>query len=114
MNRALGSLAALTLAAAGTTAPAADRSKPPAPGPVRPLKLPAVVSRTLANGIPVMVATMDEVPVVDIVGGGARGRRDRSCRKAGARTLTADMLDEGAGGKDALKWKTASTSSARR
>ena len=103
MNRALGSLAALTLAAAGTTAPAADRSKPPAPGPVRPLKLPAVVSRTLANGIPVMVATMDEVPVVDISVVVRAGAATDPAGKPGLALLTADMLDEGAGGKDALQ-----------
>ncbi len=96
---------ALALAAALAAAPAlpqADRSAPPKPGAVRPLKLPPVERLALASGLPVLLVPMHEVPVVEVllvVGAGAVA--DPPGREGLAR-MTADMLDEGAGGKDAL------------
>lgn len=88
-------------------ADAADRSKPPSPGPVRPLRLPTLEKRSLANGVPVIVATMDEVPVVDVVVAVRAGASVDPEDKPGAALLTADMLDEGASGKGALELEDA-------
>ncbi len=79
-----------------------DRSAPPKPGPVKPLKLPAVERLALSNGVGVLLVPMHEVPVVEVllvVRAGATA--DPAGREGLART-TADMLDEGAGGRDAL------------
>jgi predicted Zn-dependent peptidase len=80
-----------------------DRSKPPALGPVRPLKLPPVQKLRLGNGLPVLLLELHEVPVVSIsvvarAGAGA-DPRDRP----GLASLAADMLDEGAGSRTALQ-----------
>jgi predicted Zn-dependent peptidase len=79
-----------------------DRSAPPKPGPVKPLKLPAVERLALSNGVGVLLVPMHEVPVAEVllvVRAGATA--DPAGREGLART-TADMLDEGAGGRDAL------------
>jgi predicted Zn-dependent peptidase len=95
----------LALVAALAAAPAsaqADRSGPPKPGPVRPLPLPSVERLVLSNGLGVLLVPMLEVPVAElllVVRAGATA--DPAGREGLART-TADMLDEGAGGKDAL------------
>lgn len=98
---------ALTLSAAASVflpgaSSGADRSKPPAAGPVRPLTLPTLHRQTLSNGIPVVIATMNEVPVVDIAVVVRAGATADPKDKPGTALLTADMLDEGAGGKGAL------------
>jgi predicted Zn-dependent peptidase len=98
-------LVPLALAAALAAAPASaqpDRSAPPRPGPVRPLRLPPVERLALSNGLGVLLVPMHEVPVAEVllvVRAGATA--DPPGREGLART-TADMLDEGAGGKDAL------------
>lgn len=80
-----------------------DRSKPPALGPVRALKLPPVQRLRLSNGIPVLLVEQHEVPVVQLNvvarAGAAADPRD----KPGLASLTADMLDEGAGSRSALQ-----------
>ena len=43
---------------------APDRSKAPATGPAPALKLPPIQKRALANGLPVWIVEMHEVPVV--------------------------------------------------
>ena len=79
-----------------------DRSAPPKPGPVKPLKLPAAERLALSNGVGVLLVPVHEVPVAEVllvVRAGATA--DPAGREGLART-TADMLDEGAGGRDAL------------
>src|SRR5262245_3702192 len=95
--------AALALLAA--PALAADRSKPPAAGPPRPLRLPPVQKLAPSNGppvLPVLLVEAHEVPVVEVTlvlrAGATSDPRDRP----GLASLVADMLDEGAGGRDAL------------
>ena len=113
MNRVTRSAAALLAlllalplpaqtAAAGSVAKP-DRSKPPALGPVRTLKLPPVQKLTLSNGLPVVLVEQHEVPVVQVsvvarAGAGADPRD-----KPGLASVTADMLDEGAGSRTALQ-----------
>jgi predicted Zn-dependent peptidase len=76
---------------------------PPKPGPLPSLKLPAIQKRTLSNGLPVWIVELHKVPVVQITlavkgGGGADPEN-----KFGLASLTAEMLDEGAGQRDALQ-----------
>ena len=111
MTRAIrigaASLLVTLLAAAGIAqnpAPAKpDRSKPPALGPVRPLKLPPVQKLKLANGIPVLLVELHEVPVVQVNVFVRAGAGADPLDKPGLASLTADMLDEGAGSRSALQ-----------
>jgi predicted Zn-dependent peptidase len=84
-------------------AQAPDRSQPPAPGPAPAFTMPDVIRRTLSNGLPVWVVRRPEVPVVqiDLVAGG--GAALEAVAEAGLASLTADLLDEGAGERDALE-----------
>ena len=100
-TRALALLAALTATAAPLFAQA-DRSHPPAPGPARPLKLPPVERLALSNGVPVLLVGMHEVPVVEVILVIRAGATADPAGREGLASMTADMLDEGAGGKDAL------------
>lgn len=113
MNRGTRSAAALfalllalplpaQTAAAGSVAKP-DRSKPPALGPVRTLKLPPVQKLTLSNGLPVLLVEQHEVPViqVSVVARAGAGADPRD--KPGLASVTADMLDEGAGSRTALQ-----------
>lgn len=91
-------LLAAPLSAQVTTAPA------PAPAPT--LTLPAVDTARLGNGLTILVSRNAEVPIVNaslIIDGGARTETDLF----GLATFTADMLDEGAAGKDALQFAEA-------
>jgi zinc protease len=87
----------LSLAAQGP-----DRSKPPAAGPVPSLKVPPIDKRALANGLPVWIVEMHEVPVVDVTMIVKSGASSDPTGKYGAASFTAAMLDEGAGTRDAL------------
>ena len=80
----------------------ADRSKPPKPGPVRSLKLPAVERLSLSNGMSVLLVGVHEVPVVEVVLVVRAGATADPVGREGTAAMTADLLDEGAGGKDAL------------
>jgi predicted Zn-dependent peptidase len=106
MNRltALAGLA-LTLAFSAGDAPAAvDRSAPPEATPPRPLSPPPAYVHRLANGLTVHLVEMHEVPVVEmvLVARNAGAASDPAGRE-GLAFMVADMLDEGAGGRDALE-----------
>lgn len=82
---------------------APDRTAAPKPGPAPSLTLPAIQKRTLSNGLPVWIVELHKVPVVNVslvvrAGSGADPRG-----KFGLANLTAEMLDEGAGNRDALQ-----------
>jgi zinc protease len=104
-------VAALLLAAIGTmgalvaqSAPQApDRSAPPKPGPVAALKLPQIQKRTLSNGLPVWVVELHKVPVVHVTLVLKGGAAADPPGKYGVSSLTAEMLDEGAGRRNALQ-----------
>jgi zinc protease len=79
------------------------RAAAPPPGPPRPYHFPAVTRLTLENGLRVVVAENHTVPLVamrTLVRSGAD--RDPSGR-AGLAGLVADLLDEGAGSRDAIR-----------
>ncbi len=79
-----------------------DRTRPPTLPPPPSLKLPAVQTATLPNGLTLAVVEMHKVPVVDVEvlldAGAARDPTD----VPGLATFTAAMLQQGAGKRAAL------------
>ncbi len=97
-------LGALLVAVTGVTAQQApDRSKPPALGPLPALKLPAVEKRTLSNGLPVWIMGVHKVPTVHLELTVRAGTGVDPAGKFGLASLTADLIDEGAGTRSALE-----------
>ena len=99
----VGSLLALALVAALSAQGQPDRSKPPSLGPVPQLKLPAIQKRALSNGVPVWLVEAHEVPLVQVTLLLKSGSSDDPAGKYGLASLTAAMLDEGAGSRSALE-----------
>jgi predicted Zn-dependent peptidase len=107
---AIGAALAVTALPAARQAPALpsaqqspDRSKPPVLGPPPALKLPPIEKHTLANGVPVWIVGMHEVPVVNISIVIRAGAGADPAGKFGVANFTASMLDEGAGARSALE-----------
>jgi len=98
MTRTIVALCApATLAAQGTS----SYTKPPAVPAPPALSVPAVKSSTLPNGIRLRVVEQRELPLVQVtlqVTGGSR----LDGETPGIATFVANMLDEGAGSRDAL------------
>jgi len=97
---------ALALVACGGLAAAQerpDRSKPPALAPPPELNLPSIVKRTLPNGVGVWVVEAHEVPIVQVSLVIRAGAGDDPAGRPGTASLTAAMLDEGAGARSALE-----------
>jgi zinc protease len=80
-----------------------DRSKPPALGAPPQLNLPPIEKRMLSNGISVWLVESHEVPLVQINLLLRAGAGDDREGKFGLASLTAAMLDEGAGKRTALQ-----------
>ena len=103
MKRTLVALAfglfALTLSAQQ----APDRTHPPQPGPPAPLKLPAIQKQRLSNGLPVWIVETHEVPVAQVNLVVYSGTANDPPGKFGVASLTAAMLEEGAGDRSALQ-----------
>ncbi len=96
-------LVVLLGAAASALAQPPDRTTPPKPGPPPALTLPPIQKQTLSNGLAVWIIEQHEVPVAQvnlIVKGGSAADPAGS---RGVASMTANMLDEGAGGKSALE-----------
>jgi zinc protease len=83
-------------------APAFDRTKPPELAPLSQLTLPPVVRRQLENGLEILVVEHHELPVADMILIVKTGGEGDPATKPGVATLTAAMLDEGAGRRTAL------------
>lgn len=94
-------LVLLTVTAAAQERP--DRSRPPQPGPPPQLTLPPIQKRALSNGLPVWVVELHEVPLVQVNLVVRAGSGDDPADRYGAASLTAAMLDEGAGSRSALE-----------
>jgi zinc protease len=92
-------LAGLSLAAQQ----APDRSRPPQPGPPPALNLPQIQKRQLANGLPVWIVELHKVPVAQINLVVLSGTAQDPPGKFGIASLTAAMLEEGAGSRSALE-----------
>ena len=98
---------ALIVAALGATvalsAQAPDRNRPPAPGPAPALKLPAIQKRQLANGLPVWIVELHEVPVAQVNLVVFSGSAEDPPGRFGVTNLMTAMLEEGAGSRPALE-----------
>lgn len=79
------------------------RATAPQPGPPRPYKFPQVTRRTLANGLRVLIAENHNAPVVAARTLVRSGADHDDARNAGLASLVADLLDEGAGSRDAIQ-----------
>lgn len=90
----------LTPAQEGTPKPAS--TTPPVLSAPKALRLPTIVERTLPNGLKLVIVEHHEIPVVDAVLVVRTGAEADGAAKAGVATLTANLLDEGAGTRDAL------------
>src|SRR6266568_4040384 len=104
MRRTLGvlTLSLTALPIFRVSAQGVDRTKPPALPAPPALKLPAVQTTMLPNGLMIAVVEMHKVPVVDVqllLDAGAA--RDPS-GVPGLATFTATMLQQGAGARSAL------------
>ena len=98
----LGGLCAVAVTvAAAPQSP--DRSKPPALGPAPALALAPVEKRTLSNGLQVWIIGVHKVPTVHLELTIRAGITGDPPRKFGVASLTGDMLDEGAGTRNALE-----------
>ena len=94
-------LSCVLSAAVGAQAP--DRSKPPALGPAPSLTLPAIQKSRLANGMAVWIVEHHEVPVAQVNLIVRSGSAADPIGKYGVGSLTAAMLDEGAGSRSSLE-----------
>ncbi|HEX6945560.1 MAG TPA: pitrilysin family protein [Casimicrobiaceae bacterium] len=80
-----------------------DRTTAPAPAPPRPYHFPAVTRATLPNGLRVLVAENHNAPLVSMRALIRSGADHDDAATAGLAALTADLLDEGAGSRDAIR-----------
>ena len=101
--RAAITLAAAIFLAANAFAQKPDRSAPPKPAPPPALKLPPVQKQTLSNGLAVWIVEQHEVPIAQVNLIVRAGSGADPVGKYGIASMTANMLDEGAGGKSALE-----------
>ena len=97
-------LAGLVLVAASVTLAAQqpDRMQPPPLGPAPSLKLPAIQKQRLSNGLAVWIVEHHEVPLAQINLIVRSGSAADPIGKYGVGSLTAAMLDEGAGTRSSL------------
>lgn len=84
-----------------TTTPAA-LTQPPVVPPPKPLTLPPIVTRTLANGLELMVVEHHELPVANFLLLVRSGYEQDPAAMPGLVSMTAALLDEGAGRRSAL------------
>lgn len=89
-----------TEVAAGLPQPA--RTTPPPLGPVKPLTLPQVVQRELANGLRLLIVEHHELPVADFVLVINTGGEADPPGRTGLASLTAALLDDGTHTRSAL------------
>ena len=96
---------AVTAAPTGgmTTPVALDRSVPPRLGPAKLLSLPPVVTRTLPNGLRIVVVEHHELPVADFILLTGTGVEADPPSRGGLATLLTALLDEGTTSRNALQ-----------
>jgi zinc protease len=80
-----------------------DRSTAPLPTEPRPYHFPHITRTTLPNGLRVLVAENRNAPLVSLRALVRSGADHDVNRTAGLASITADMLDEGAGTRDAIR-----------
>lgn len=79
-----------------------DRSTAPQPAEPRPYQFPHITRATLPNGLRVLVAENHNAPLVSLRALVRSGADHDTAHSAGLASLTADLLDEGAGDRDAI------------
>jgi len=84
-------------------AQAPDRSKPPELGPPPSLKLPSIQHLKLSNGLPVVLMEKHDLPLVEIELLVKAGSAMDPSDKSGLASITAAMMEEGAGSRNALE-----------
>lgn len=99
----LGFLATVISAAPPLAAQVPDRSRPPELGPPPALTLPAISRHALSNGLQVLLLEKHQVPLVQINLVVKAGSAMDPDGKPGLASMTAAMLDEGAGKRSALE-----------
>lgn len=85
------------------TSAAPDRSAPPVPGPPPALQLPSIARSTLSNGIPVFIVERHKVPLAHVLVVLRGGASADPAASPGLASLTASLLDRGAGARSALE-----------
>jgi zinc protease len=80
-----------------------DRTHAPEPSAPRPYHFPTITRETLANGLRVLVAENRNAPLVSLRALVRSGADHDDAQTAGLAAITADMLDEGAGTRDAIQ-----------
>ena len=79
------------------------RSRPPVPAPPREWHFPALHRTTLPNGLKLIAARHSSAPLVSIRVVLRSGAGSEPIERAGLASLTAGLLDEGAGGRSSLE-----------
>lgn len=80
-----------------------DRTTAPLPAAPRPYRFPDITRTTLPNGLRVLVAENRNAPLVALRALVRSGADHDTVSTAGLASLTADMLDEGAGDRDGIR-----------
>ncbi len=106
MMKALTLLVTL-VASVSLVAQQPDRKQPPPLGPAPALKLPAIQKHKLSNGLAVWIVEHHEVPLAQINLIVRSGSAADPIGKYGVGSLTAAMLDEGAGARSSLEFADA-------
>jgi len=96
-----GALTALVAAQAGLTQSTWPRDNPPRPLPARPVTFPPYEIRKMGNGMQVVLVSQNEQPSVSVRMIVRTGAAQDPKGKHGLAMLTATLLDQGAGSKNA-------------
>ncbi|MBA3271892.1 MAG: insulinase family protein [Acidobacteria bacterium] len=80
-----------------------DRATLPTPGPSGPFRFPAIHRRVLSNGLEVRAIAHRHVPLVSAVLLLPAGTAADPADRPGLAAFTADLLDEGSGGRSAIE-----------
>lgn len=99
----VGGLAAVMLFAPTLVAQVPDRSAPPELGPPPALVLPTIQRAELANGAQLILLEKHNVPLVQVNLVVRAGYASDPASLIGLANMTADLMDEGAAGRDALQ-----------
>ena len=80
-----------------------DRATAPTPGAPRPYHFPHITRTTLPNGLRVLVAENRNAPIAALRTLVKSGADHDTAEHAGLASIVADLLDEGAGTRDAIR-----------
>jgi predicted Zn-dependent peptidase len=94
---------AIVLLAPGLEAQAPDRSGPPELGSPPALELPEIQRAELSNGAKIILLEKHNVPIAQLNLVVRNGYASDPADRIGLASMAADMMDEGAGGLDALQ-----------